>query len=214
MTLGPTHEPIDMVRFIGNRSSGRMGFEIAKAAKETGVNVRVLAGPCSLPEIDSCFDVARFQSAADLAQLLTKEWPNFDVLVMAAAVADWQVVGAPLAGKIRRDATPPMLQLEAVAEIVGNLQSRHNQFVVGFALEPKDDLLASARRKLAAKKVDCIVANSLETLDSTHSDAHIVWGDGRVQHHGETSEFALKSTVARWIVRAISPAIAQKCGDR
>ena len=83
--------------------------------------------------------------------------------------------------------------------------------MVGFALEPKSDVLASARRKLAAKKVDCIVANSLETLDSTHSDAQIVWGDGRVQSHNESSEFEAKSIVARWIVQALSPAIAQKC---
>ena len=214
VTLGPTHEPIDQVRFIGNRSSGRMGFEIAKAAKETNAQVRVLAGPCSLPEMNSWNDVARFQSAADLRKLLNNEWPNFDVLVMAAAVADWRVVGAPVEGKIRRDATPPMLQLEPVAEIVGHLQSRHNQFVVGFALEPKHELLASARRKLAAKKVDCIVANSLETLDSTHSDAQIVWGDGRVLTQGHVNEFAEKSSVARWIVQTLLPAIAQKCGDR
>ena len=191
-----------------------MGFEIAKAAQDSGAHVRILAGPCCLPEIDSWTDVARFQSAADLREVLSETWSNFDVLIMAAAVADWRVVGAPLAEKIRRDATPPMLQLQPVAEIVGNLQSRHNQFVVGFALEPKDDLLASARRKLAAKKVDCIVANSLETLDSTHSDAQIVWGDGRVLTQGHVNEFAEKSSVARWIVQTLLPAIAQKCGDR
>ncbi|MSR34627.1 MAG: phosphopantothenoylcysteine decarboxylase [Phycisphaerales bacterium] len=214
VTLGPTHEPIDQVRFIGNRSSGRMGFEIAKAAKESGAQVRILAGPCSLPKIDSWTDVARFQTAADLRKLLTTDWPNFDVLVMAAAVADWRVVGAPLVGKIRRDATPPVLQLEPVAEIVGNLQTRHNQFVVGFALEPKDEVIANARQKLLVKKVDCIVANSLETLEGAQSDARIVWGDGRILTHGESSEFAAKSKVARWIVKAVSPSITQKCRDR
>ena len=211
VTLGPTHEPIDGVRFIGNRSSGRMGFEIAKAAQDSGAHVRILAGPCSLPEIDSWTDVARFQTAADLRGVLSETWSNFDVLIMAAAVADWRVVGAPLAEKIRRDATPPTLQLEPVPEILGNLPRRENQFVVGFALEPKSDVLASARRKLAAKKVDCIVANSLETLDSMNSDAQIVWGDGRVQSHNESSELKAKSIVARWIVQALSPAIAQKC---
>lgn len=214
VTLGPTHEPIDQVRFIGNRSSGRMGFEIAKAAKETGAFVRVLAGPCSLHELNSCCDVARFHSAADLRQLLTEEWPNFDVLVMAAAVADWRVVGSPHLGKIRRDATPPVLQLEPVAEILGNLQTRNNQFVVGFALEPKDDVLSSARRKLVSKNADCIVANSLETLDCAKSDAQIVWGDGRILTRDESTAFAEKSAVARWIVAAIAPAITQKCVGR
>jgi len=214
VTLGPTHEPIDQVRFIGNRSSGRMGFEIAKAAQETGAHVRVLAGPCNLLQLNSCFDVARFQSASDLRKLLTEDWPNFDVLVMAAAVADWRVAGGQIAGKIRRDVTPPTLQLEPVVEILGNLQSRNNQFVVGFALEPKDEVLSSARRKLFAKKADCIVANSLETLDCEQSDARIVWSDERVMTRGESTGFAAKSDVARWIVQSISPAIAQKCGDR
>ena len=145
--------------------------------------------------------------------LLTENWPNFDVLVMAAAVADWRVAGGQIAGKIRRDATPPTLQLEPVVEILGNLQSRNNQFVVGFALEPKDEMLASARRKLFAKKADCIVSNSLETLDCEQSDAQIVWGDERVMTRGESTGFAPKSVVAHWIVQAISPAIAKKCGD-
>ena len=214
VTLGPTHEPIDQVRFIGNRSSGRMGLEIAKAAKANGAHVRILAGPCSLPEIDSWTDVARFQTAADLRGLLTEAWSNFDVLIMAAAVADWRVVGAAHVGKIRRHATPPTLQLEPVAEILGNVRSRDNQFVVGFALEPKDEVIASARRKLVAKKADCIVANSLQTLDCVNSDAQIVWPDGRVISLDAFGGIAPKSAVAKWIVAAISPAIAQKCRNR
>ena len=204
VTLGPTHEPIDQVRFIGNRSSGRMGLEIAQAAKAMGAHVRILAGPCSLPEINSWTDLARFQTASDLRGLLTEAWSNFDVLV----------VGAAHVGKIRRDATPPTLQLEPVAEILGNVRSRDNQFVVGFALEPKGEVIASARRKLVAKKADCIVANSLQTLDCANSDAQIVWPDGRVISLDAFGGVAPKSAVAKWIVAAISPAIAQKCRNR
>ena len=188
-----------------------MGFEIAKAAQETGAHVRVLAGPCHLSQIDSLNDVARFQSAADLRALLTTDWPNFDVLIMAAAVADWRVAGEKLAGKLRRETPAPVLQLEPVAEILGNLQSHANQFVVGFALEPMEQMIASARRKLIAKKADCIVANSLQTLDGVESDARIVWPDGRVVSLDAQGAFAPKSVVARWIVQTISPAISQKC---
>ncbi|MCE9618985.1 MAG: phosphopantothenoylcysteine decarboxylase [Planctomycetes bacterium] len=211
LTLGPTHEPIDQVRFIGNRSSGRMGFEIAKAARDAGAEVKILAGPCSAAGLDSWPNLARFQTAEELRGLLTEQWKDFDVLVMAAAVADWRVAGAARTGKLRRSAAPPALQLEQVPEILGNLSSRADQFIVGFALEPLAEVVDNALKKLAAKKADCIVANSLETLDSGASDAQLVWPDGRVTTRGGSQTFEPKERIARWIVESIAPAIARKC---
>ena len=90
VALGPTHEPLDEVRFVGNRSSGRMGTEIAKALLERGCRVTVLAGPCRPDGLDSLPGVERFRTAEELRSLLAARWPMADLLVMAAAVADWR----------------------------------------------------------------------------------------------------------------------------
>ena len=95
------------------------------------------------------------------------------------------------------------LELEAVPEILGALQSRSNQFVVGFALEPSDELIASARAKLSRKRADCIVANPLETMDSAEIDGSLVWPEGRVERAGGP---LAKSEFARWLVERILPA--------
>jgi phosphopantothenoylcysteine decarboxylase/phosphopantothenate--cysteine ligase len=214
LTLGPTHEPIDQVRFIGNRSSGRMGMEIARAARDAGAQTHLLAGPCAPEGLDSWPNVRRFRTADELRGLLTEAWPDFDVLVMAAAVADWRVAGGPRLGKLRRGDAPPSLQLEPVGEILGNLRNRDNQFVIGFALEPAAEAVASARRKLSAKKADCIVANSLETIDAPRSDARLVWPDGRVEVLADDPQPIDKGEVARRLVRAVMPAITRKCRGR
>jgi len=122
--------------------------------------------------------------------------------VMAAAVADWRpkVVAA---GKMRRSSAAPTVELEAVPEILGALASGPRQFVVGFALEPADELLESARAKLARKRADCIVANPLETMDSARVDGTLVWPDDRVETPGVTTT---KEAFAEWLVQRILPA--------
>ncbi|MFM7807799.1 MAG: phosphopantothenoylcysteine decarboxylase, partial [Planctomycetota bacterium] len=161
VALGPTHEPLDEVRFIGNRSSGRMGVAIARALQQAGCTVTALAGPCRPDGIDSLPEVVRFRTAENLRALLAERWPAADLLVMAAAVADWRPV-ATAHGKKRRADGPMTVELESVPEILGTLPRRAGQFVVGFALEPAQELLESARRKLDRKRADCIVANPLE----------------------------------------------------
>jgi len=202
VALGPTHEPLDEVRFIGNRSSGRMGAAIARALAQAGCTVTALAGPCRPDGLDSLAEVVRFRTAEDLRALLAGRWPAADLLVMAAAVADWRPKAAS-PGKRRRADGATTVELESVPEILGTLPRRAGQFVVGFALEPADELLASARAKLARKRADCIVANPLETMDSARVDGTLVWPDDRVETPGVTTT---KEAFAEWLVQRILPA--------
>lgn len=208
VTLGPTHEPLDEVRFVGNRSSGRMGLEIATALRKRGCHVTALAGPCQPTGLDSLPDVVRFRTAEELRQLLQARWPEADLLVMAAAVADWRPVEVQ-PGKRRRADGRLSIELEPVAEILGSLESRPDQFVVGFALEPQDELLASAHSKLGRKRADCIVANPLETMDATDIDGSLVWADGRVERPGAPCP---KARFADWLVDRVLPPAAVRAG--
>lgn len=212
ITLGPTHEPIDAVRFIGNRSSGRMGVEIARALQAAGCHVRVLAGPCSPDGLDSFPEVQRFRTAEELRELLTRSWPASDLLVMAAAVADWRPAHR-IEGKHRRGDAAPSIELQAVPEILGTLASRADQFVVGFALEPAEELLASAKAKLTRKRADCIVANPLETMDSESVRGCLVWPDGHADRP-EGDAPVSKRVFAEWLARTVLPAATARCRPR
>lgn len=209
VTLGPTHEPVDDVRFLGNRSSGRLGVEIARALANRGCRVGVLAGPCQPPELASLPEVQRFRTAEELRTLLDRTWPSCDLLVMAAAVADWRPV-SPGRGKWRRSDGPMRLDLEPVPEILGALRSRPDQFVVGFALEPAEDLMRSAAAKLQRKRADCIVANPLQTMDAADIDGTLVWPDGRADSAGTLP----KPAFAEWLSDRILPAAFARCGIR
>ena len=202
MALGPTHEPLDSVRYLGNRSSGRMGVAIARALQRAGCDVRTLAGPCRPDGLDSLPDVRRFRTAEDLRDLISNAWPGCDLLVMAAAVADWRPAST-FEGKRRRSGAPPTLELQAVPEILGSLSSRPDQFVVGFALEPAEQLLDSAREKLARKRADCIVANPLETMDAPDVQGTLVWADGRTESPGAR---LAKDEFAAWLCDRVVPA--------
>jgi phosphopantothenoylcysteine decarboxylase/phosphopantothenate--cysteine ligase len=168
VTAGPTHEPIDAVRFLGNRSSGRMGWSLADAAARRGWTTTLLLGPTESPlPVCSQVRVRRFRTAAQLADLLDEEWPGHDVLIMAAAVADYRPARPADDGKLRRDG-PVVLELEPTPDLLAGLaaRTRADQVTIGFALEPAERLDVSAREKLARKSLDAIVANPLETMGS------------------------------------------------
>jgi len=187
ITAGPTHEPIDRVRFIGNRSSGRLGIALAETAAKTGWSVRLLLGPTCLTPSDSRIDLIRFQTAADLERLLQTHVPTCDCLVMAAAVADYRpkppTAGSPdHQGKIKRTDQPIILELEPTNDLLAGVATyrRPDQTIVGFALEPRARMLDSARSKLDRKKLDLIVANPLDTMDSPIIEATIISPNGVV----------------------------------
>jgi phosphopantothenoylcysteine decarboxylase/phosphopantothenate--cysteine ligase len=160
VTAGGTREPIDAVRYIGNRSSGRMGFALAAAAAARGSQVVVVAANVSLPRAGGIryIDVS---TAAELAAACEEEFTGADVLLMCAAVADFRPA-APVAGKIAKGQGLE-LELEATADVLATLAARRRegQTVVGFAAEHGPGGLARARGKLAAKSLDAIVCNDV-----------------------------------------------------
>lgn len=207
ITAGPTHEPIDAVRYLGNRSSGRLGIALAEEAAERGNEVILLLGPTHrLPE-DSRVRVLRFQTTAELEGLLREHFGWCEVLVMAAAVADYRIKGAATVGrgegKIRREGQGMTLALEPTPDLLAACgeQRRPDQFVVGFALEPRQEMDASARRKLERKRVDMIVANPLETMDSATIEARLYLRDGSVLDGGNPMD---KAAFAGWLLDRIA----------
>lgn len=201
ISAGPTHEPIDAVRYLGNRSSGRLGVCLADAAVAIGCPTTLLLGPTTLaPSEDSTLTVKRFQSCADLEGLLGETWPDHDLLFMAAAVADYRPVETCEGGKLRRTNGPRSLDLEPTPDLLAGLadSSRDDQVRIGWALEPRDQLMASARAKLTRKRLDAIVANPLETLESDRIEAILMRPDGTTLTPGP--EPVSKTDFAAWLL--------------
>lgn len=181
ITAGPTQEPIDAVRYIGNRSSGRLGVSLADAAAEAGWRVTLALGATDRRPRHESVEVERFRTTADLGDLLAARQPACDVLVMAAAVADYRPVmrhGADT--KLRRTSEKLVLELEPTPDLLAGCAARRRagQLLVGFALEPAAEMLSSAHAKLERKGVDLIVANPLETMDSPRIDAVVIGRGG------------------------------------
>jgi phosphopantothenoylcysteine decarboxylase/phosphopantothenate--cysteine ligase len=201
ITAGPTHEPIDAVRFLGNRSSGRVGISLANEAAQRGWNVRLLLGPVSLAPADSRVTVRRFRSCSDLEALLADEASQADVIVMAAAVADYRPKPNPAmsGGKFRRTSGPMTLELESTPDLLAGVAARRRpgQLLIGFALEPRDELMASSRAKLEKKKVDLVVGNPLETMDSETIEAIVIGTNG---FERRTEGKITKTEFAAWLM--------------
>lgn len=190
VTAGPTQEAIDPVRFVTNRSSGKMGFAIARAAWRRGAAVRMIAGPSALA---TPYDVQRIDSVS-AAELLSKTVSNFQwstTLVMAAAIADFRPAN-PSHGKIKKDMRGVRLEMESIADEMPRLAAKKGtRLLVGFAAET-DDLEANARDKLKRKGLDLIVANDVTREGAGFEvDTNIVTligADGRSQSHPQMSK--------------------------
>ncbi len=210
ITAGPTREPLDDVRFISNRSSGQMGLALARAAAAAGCEVALLLGPVLVSTCwgdDEAVHVERFTTTAELQGLLAEYFPACDVLVMAAAVADYRLA-TPRAGKTPRS-EGMRLELEPTPDLVAQVAAnkRADQRVVAFALEEAAVLEARAADKMRRKKVDAIVANPLATMDAGRVAAVVLTADG--QRHeppatigsGAAGPGQSKDAFARWLVR-------------
>lgn len=203
VTAGPTHEPIDAVRYIANRSSGRMGIAIAQAAVAAGCDTHLLLGPVdppqSTPDING--KVTRFESTAELEKLLAEHFPYCDLLVMAAAVADYRPT-ARMSGKLPRQGERLVVELEPTPDLVAACAARKrpDQHVLAFALEEPDRLAERAMEKMRAKGVDAIVANPLVTMGSPAVSAALYTADGRVfaPPHDRMDKQAFGAWLIRW----------------
>ncbi len=158
VTAGPTREPIDPVRFLSNRSSGRMGVAIARAAWRRGADVTLVAGPLEVsPPVG--VRVRDVETTAQMAEAVCAELPSADALVMAAAPADFRAA-EPATSKIKKGEAPPTIALAATPDILRETRAarRRGAVIVGFALET-DDALGNARAKLEGKGLDLVVLN-------------------------------------------------------
>jgi phosphopantothenoylcysteine decarboxylase/phosphopantothenate--cysteine ligase len=205
VTAGPTWEPIDPVRYIANRSSGKQGFAIAAAAAEAGAQVTLVAGPVHLPTPAGVTRVD-VESAREMAAAVDAALPA-DIAVMVAAVADWRPQSA--AGvKIKKAAAGvPTLSLAENPDILAGLAAspRRPALLVGFAAET-NDVIAHAREKLARKRVDMIVANDVsgDVMGGDANAVHIVRADGVTS----LPEMA-KGDVARALVERFADALVR-----
>jgi len=161
VSAGGTQEPIDLVRFIGNRSSGKMGYAIAEAARDRGAVVTLVSGPTAL-QAPIGVDIMRVQTAAQMRDAVLKATAAADVLIMAAAVADYRPATVA-EGKIKREADTLNLELMKTSDILGEVKG--DIIKVGFAAE-SGDLIGRATEKLKKKQLDLIVVNDIAAKDS------------------------------------------------
>ena len=203
VTAGPTHEPIDPVRYIANRSSGRQGFAVAAALAALGARVTLVAGPVVLatpPGVDR-IDV---ESAQDMARAVAKALPA-DIAVMVAAVADWRVEMA--AQKVKKAGAPPALTLVENPDILATIAHgpQRPALVIGFAAET-EDVVANAVGKRRRKGADWIVANDVSSgvFGSDANRVHLVTADG-VEDWPAAAKHDIAALLATRIAAALEP---------
>lgn len=179
ITAGPTYEPIDPVRFIGNRSSGQMGAALASAAVGAGHDVTLILGPvtAAMPRHEKIRRIDIF-SSRDLLDAVLREFPGHELLIMAAAIADFRPKQVRTE-KVERGGTL-VIELEATEDIAaaaGAIKKPH-QRTIGFSLVERGNLERS-REKMRRKNLDLIVYNPLDTMSSTTIESVLLYPDGR-----------------------------------
>lgn len=199
ITAGPTREYIDPVRFITNRSSGKMGYALARAAHRRGFETVLVTGPVNL-EAPAGVEVVRIESAAEMAAAVAELAPSCDAVVMAAAVADYRPVEVS-EHKLKKQPGDLTLRLERTEDVLASLgaMKKAGQTLVGFAAET-DDLVENASDKLRRKNLDWIVANKVSDGFGADTNKVILLGRG-----GEVVELPLapKTEVAERVLEKI-----------
>lgn len=202
VTAGPTHEPIDPVRVIANRSSGRQGFAIASAAAEAGARVTLVAGPVTL-ETPRGVDRVDVETAEQMAEAVFAALPA-DAAILVAAVADWRVDPSPT--KLKKDAGPPQMKFVRTRDILAELgaSAERPRLLVGFAAET-ENVVEQAIAKRKAKNADWIVANDVSggVMGGHRNRVHLVTSDGV-----EDWPDAPKEEVARRLIECVAQALS------
>lgn len=179
LTAGPTREPIDGVRYLSNRSSGKMGLAVASEAALRGWPTTLLLSSSIDAPLKPGLTCKRFTTTADLQSLLEEEAPACDVLIMAAAVSDFIPRCDGNQHKLDRSSGPITLTMDPAPDLIAQVarDARIEQTMIGFALEPGVDLHAAATAKLKRKQLHAIVANPLETMDAETITAVLIHAD-------------------------------------
>jgi phosphopantothenoylcysteine decarboxylase / phosphopantothenate---cysteine ligase len=209
VTSGPTQEPIDPVRYLANRSSGKQGHAIARAAAAAGADVVLVSGPVALPDPPGVATV-KAETARDMLAAVEAALPA-DAAVFAAAVADWRVADPAGSKQKKNGGAPPALALVENPDILASVARRNAKrprLVIGFAAET-DDVIANAKAKLANKGCDWIVANDVSQatgiMGGDRNTVHLVTADGVDSWPSQS-----KDEVARALVARIAVALAER----
>jgi phosphopantothenoylcysteine decarboxylase/phosphopantothenate--cysteine ligase len=201
VTAGPTHEPIDPVRVIANRSSGRQGYAIAAAAADAGARVTLVSGPVALETPAGVHRIA-VETAEQMADAVMASLPA-DAAILVAAVADWRV--EPSATKLKKGGGPPRLDFVPTRDILAELgfSERRPRLLVGFAAETQD-VVDQAVAKRQAKRADWIVANDVsgDVMGGHRNRVHLITAAG-VEDWPEAS----KDEVARRLIERVADAL-------
>jgi len=205
ITAGGTREEIDSVRFIGNRSTGKQGIALARIAANRGAKVTLIAANLDTTELTDCV-VIPVQNTEQMSAVLAQNFPNCDVLVMAAAVSDVKPHFSP--GKIKKEELNE-LKLSKNPDLLAEVSKiKSKQIVVGFAAEGADNLLSEGRRKLFAKKLDLIYANDIEAgalFGSDETSGYLIDEKSEIKVD-KTSKAQLASLLLNSIVQRLQSA--------
>jgi phosphopantothenoylcysteine decarboxylase / phosphopantothenate---cysteine ligase len=186
ITAGPTYEKIDPVRFIGNYSSGKMGYSIAQEAFERGCSVTLISGPTALPRPGEGIDFISVESAEEMLSAVDSHYHVADVVIMSAAVADYRPKHVFQDKQKKESKGLNAIELEETTDILKSLgKQKNHQFLVGFALETNDEL-ANGRRKLENKNLDMLVMNSLNDkgagFGTDTNKVTFIFPEGNIEH--------------------------------
>ena len=205
ITGGPTYEPIDPVRFIGNRSSGKTGIALAEAAVEEGAEVTLISGPSKILPENPPYEIIRVETARQMFDAVKSVFHRYDIVIMSAAVADYAPEKVS-ATKIKKNDERFILTLKKNPDILAYVGNNKNkgQIVVGFALET-DNALANARDKLKRKNADMIVLNipgkDLKTgFDADTNKVYLIRSDGEIRE----TDLKSKKEIAKEIMYEIA----------
>lgn len=211
ITAGPTREPIDPVRFLSNRSSGRMGYALAEAARSAGHEVLLISGPVTIPS-PSGVQFIQIETAREMYEAVRTHLPGCTAAIFSAAVADYRPAQAA-AQKIKKTATTLTLELERTEDILGSVRSifGFTGFLVGFAAET-ENLISHAQDKLQRKGCDLIIANDVSQsgigFDSTENEVTLCFPHGKTTALPRQSKTALAHELIRIISSSISHPIS------
>jgi phosphopantothenoylcysteine decarboxylase/phosphopantothenate--cysteine ligase len=206
ITAGPTHEAIDPVRFIGNHSSGKMGFEIAKVSANLGAEVILITGPTDEDVSHNLIKVINVVSAQEMYDAAHQYYNTVDIAILAAAVADYRPKFVS-ATKIKKKDSSFTIELEKTKDILKSLgEMKKNQFLVGFALETNNEI-ENAKSKLNAKNLDLIVLNSLKDsgagFGGSTNKVTFITNDGEVIQHDLKSKVEVAKDILNQILKQI-----------
>jgi phosphopantothenoylcysteine decarboxylase/phosphopantothenate--cysteine ligase len=212
ITAGPTREPIDPVRFLSNRSSGRMGYALAEAALAAGHEVLLISGPVTIPA-PSGVQLIRVETAREMFDAVRTHLPGCDAAIFSAAVADYRPAQI-VPQKLKKSAATLTLELERTEDILGSVRSQFafTGFLVGFAAET-ENLITHAQDKLTRKGCDLIIANDVSQsgigFDSPENEVTLCFPDGQTTALPRQSKTAL----ARELIQTITSAIQHRASS-